>query len=255
MNKTITIGTLVRNRAWVLPYFLSHIENIDYPKNLIDCIFVVNDSTDNSLEILKQFKLKNEKLYNRIIIDVYNRNAPIDVREIKTRDNYIYDHLATLRNYLMSKIKTDKFLSVDSDILVPSNIISNLISQDKEIISSLIYNGYLISPNSPWKYPNIMNVATHIKNGDQWMNVYAHIQNYYIKNAENLKEDKIIEVDLTGAVLLIDKEVFKKAKYGYHSCGEDAIFCEEAKKLNYKIYCNIGLFSKHIMNESMLQRE
>lgn len=247
---TITIGSLVRNRAWILPDFLKHIEDIDYPKNLIEVIFIINDSTDDSLQILNNFKKEYNHHYKKITIEQYNRNAPEDERTVNTRKNYIYDHLAILRNYLMSKVKTDYFLNIDSDILVPSNILINLLSHKKEAISSIIFNGYELHPNEPWKYPNIMKVATHMKIADKWVNVYSHIQNYYVKNANNLKEDKVIEVDLTGAVFLVSKKIYEKAKYGYHTCGEDAIFCEEIKKLGFKIYCNLGLFSKHVMNKN-----
>lgn len=246
---TVTIGSLVRNRAWILPDFLKHIEDIDYPKNLIDILFIVNDSTDDSLQILNNFKNKNKNMYNKITIEIYNKNAPEDKREHKLRSTFIYSHLANLRNYLLSKCKTEKLLSVDSDILVQSNILNKLLESNKEVVSSLIYNGYELASENPWVYPNIM--STNMQIGEK--KSYKHINNYYVKNSNELKTSKIIEVDLTGAVILIDKKIYKKAKYGNHIYGEDAIFCENAKKLGYKVYCDLSVFSQHIMSEQQLK--
>lgn len=235
----VTIAAPVRNREFILNQYLNHIYNIEYPRENIELYFVLNDSNDRSESILKQFKILNQAKYRRITIDKYNRNVPIDTRITGTRDKHIYHHLSVLKNYIMHNIKTEKLLFIDSDILVPNSVINNLLNAEKDIISGLIYNGYLVDPESPYKYPNIMRLNER--------DIYEHISNQHIRNAPNCIGQNLIRVDLTGAVWLLDKKVYKKIKFGYHPQGEDAYFCAMAQKNGFDLWCDIGTFCTHIM--------
>ncbi|MBT2759848.1 glycosyltransferase [Paenibacillus sp. ISL-20] len=240
---TITIAAPIRDREWILPYYLKHIENIDYPKDKIELLFVINDSSDNTYHLLNDFKNTHINSYKKIRLDTYNRNMPSDIREIVSRKKYIFDHLSKLKNYIMSKVKTDFLLFLDSDILVPSDIITNLLNHQKDIVSGLIWNGYLVSPEKPYLYPNVMKLIEN--------NQYSHIVNYRIKNID--PSPHLINVDLTGAVILLSKKVYKSIKYGFHPQGEDAYFCKMAQNHGFDIYCDLGVFCHHIMNEKLLR--
>ncbi|MBX4152262.1 glycosyltransferase [Paenibacillus lautus] len=240
---TITIAAPIRDREWILPYYLKHIENIDYPKDKIELLFVVNDSTDNSFDILHDYQTNHKNLYKRIRIETYNRKVPIDNRVSITRKNHIYDHLSKLKNYIMSQVKTDYLLFVDSDILVSPDIINNLLKHQKDIVSGLIWNGYLMTPEKPYLYPNVMKLK------DQ--NSYIHIVNHRIKNTESTSY--LTKVDLTGAVILLSKKVYKSIKYGFHPQGEDAYFCKIAQDKGFEIFCDLGIFCHHIMDEKLLR--
>jgi Anp1. len=238
---TITIAAPIRNRDYILNQYLDHIYKIRYPKHKIELLFVVNDSIDHSEEILRAFRNKYKNKYKRITIDTYNRNAPVDTRSTDTRDKHIYNHLSVLKNYIMFKAKTEKLMFIDSDILVPHSVINNLLKSEKDIISGLIYNGYLVDPKRPYKYPNVMKMSEH--------NHYKHIFNQHIKHAPQLKVQHLIEVDLTGAVWMIDKKVYKEIKFGYHPQGEDAHFCAMAQQRGHKIWCDVGTFCTHVMEK------
>lgn len=243
-SSTVTIAAPIRNRAWILPLYLKHIKNIEYPKNKIELLFVVNDSQDESLNLLTEFK-ENHREYKSIRIEKYNRNAPEDKRDLNTRNNYIYTHLSKLRNYIMSKTKTDYLLSIDTDILVQPDIINNLLKSDKDIISGLIWNGYITCVDKPYLYPNIMKIA------EQGM--YRHIVNNYVKNAPSLLSPTLMEVDLTGAVILLSRKVYKSIKYGFHPQGEDAYFCKMAQDKGFELFCDLSVFSHHIMSPEYLE--
>ncbi|QSF43538.1 glycosyltransferase family protein [Paenibacillus tianjinensis] len=240
---TITIAAACRNRDFVIDRYLDHINNISYPKHLLSLCFLINDSKDKTESILREFKQLHNHEYASITIETMNRKVPEDIRSTKVRNEYIYNHLSILKNHIMSKVNTDKLLFIDSDILVPDDIINNLLNADKDIISSLIYNGYLVSPEAPHKYPNIMRLE---ENGQ-----YKHISNYYVKNASTLTEQKLCKVDLTGAVFLLDKKVYKNVKFGYHPQGEDAYFCKMAQDQGFELWCDIATFSRHIMSKDM----
>ena len=55
----IMIGCPVRDREWILPKYLDSIYALSYPKENICLCFIVNDSTDNTLErlLIRGFKL------------------------------------------------------------------------------------------------------------------------------------------------------------------------------------------------------
>lgn len=247
ISKTITIAAPVRNRDWILQYYLDSLFRIDYPKELIELRFVINDSNDLTYDILSKFKSNMNDLYKKIHIDIYNRDVPIDERELSVRNNFIYEHLSKLKNFIISRTKTDYLFFLDTDILVPPDIINNLLKHNKDIVSGLIWNGYLANPKKPYLYPNIM----RLEDG-----VYRHISNRAVRVADTIKSSpscSLMKVDLTGAVVLISREVYKLIKYGFHPQGEDAYFCGMAQEKGFELFCDVGLFCHHIMNKKLLR--
>ncbi|MGR6760430.1 glycosyltransferase [Paenibacillus sp. T2-29] len=241
---TVTIAAPIRNRAWILPLYLECIKNIEYPKNRTELLFVLNDSQDESLNLLTEFK-KNHLEYKNIRIEKYSRNVPEDKRDLNTRNNYIYTHLSKLRNYITSKVKTDYLMFIDTDILVQPDIINNLLKHNKDIVSGLIWNGYISTSDKPYTYPNIMRINS---NG-----FYEHIANNYVKNAPFLSSPILMEVDLTGAVIMLSRKVYKSVKYGFHPQGEDAYFCKMAQDKGFELFCDLSVFSNHIMSPEYLR--
>ena len=245
MNQpTITIAAPIRNREWILHHYLKALEKIDYPKNKIELFFMLNDSNDSSVDILRQFRKESKNKYKRIRVETYNRNIPEDNRDFKIRNNYVYTHLSILKNYVMTKVRTDKLLFIDSDILVQPDIINKLLKSDKDIISGLIWNGYIVNPDKPYSFPNIMKLDIN--------DVYTHIVNNYVKRTKHLTQSHLMKVDLTGAVIMISKEVYKSVKYGFHPQGEDAYFCKMAQSKGFELFCDLSAFSHHIMNAEYL---
>ncbi|MCX7883678.1 MAG: glycosyltransferase [Caloramator sp.] len=226
----IMIGCPVHNREWILPYYLRHVYEIDYPKDKVTLCFVVNDSKDKTLDMLIEFKKKYNKQYRNIIIKEINFNMPEDNRQNRV-EKKIYDRIAKVRNeFLGCLCDEDYVFSIDSDILVPKNSLKRLLSHKKDIVSALVYN----DRNNV--YPNILN----IKNGK--------IVHYF-----DFPKESLFQVDITGAVYLIKGEICKKVKYEYHKLGEDVPFCLNAKKLGYKIWCDSSIICRHIMYPSMLK--
>lgn len=250
MNENkILIATPVNNREKLLPYFLKHLDSIDFNKEDIHLYFLVNNSQDNSKKILFNFMKEHLNEYASIKVETMKTKYKFqDERTTTIRNQYTYRHLSEIRNAALNyakKLNVDYLLSVDSDILVPSNIIDKLLSANRPIVSSLIYNGYLVEPNSPWKYTNIMRF-----NGGN----IEHISNWYTKNAEILTESKLTSVDVTGAVSLISRDVIVgDVRYGYHPKGEDVYFSLDAKSKGFDSFCDLSCFSQHIMCEKQLE--
>ena len=241
---TIDIITPVRNRQFVISYFLDCIKNLDYPKHLISIITILNDSTDNSEQILKQFKQSHQNDYKQIKIITHNLSAPTDSR-IGSREE-IYKTLYKVRNLLLQHCESEYIFSIDSDILCKPDTLKRLLSAKKDIISALIYNGktYGSYVNEPeFKYTNVMNKV----NG-----VYKHFSKRH--NPEKYFIDEVVQVDMTGAIYLFSNKVAKTVKYGFHKNGEDLAFCQSAQAKGFKLYCNINLWQNHIMDAELLEK-
>jgi hypothetical protein len=263
-SATISIVAPIRNREKYLPYYLENIFNLNYDKKNIVLFFLINNSFDSSKKILKDFKAKNNKNYKNIIIEdinkningyneavkkIYGRTIPKNVnadRDVAVRNIFLYSHLAEMRNYILNKCNTDYIFSVDSDIMVYPETLNELLLNNKKCISALICNGHhykkIKEKNNvkidEYKYSNCLYYTKE--------NKPRHI----FKSSYN---KGLIEIDITGAVYLIHKDIYKKCKYGYDLNGEDAYFCRQVQNLGYKIYCDTNIKLPHCMSEELLQ--
>jgi hypothetical protein len=259
MSKRILIACPVRDREFVLSHYLDHIYKVDYKKSIIDLYFIINNSKDNSLQLLKNFQKSHKDEYNSITIETHNDpKIPQDDRSKVIRDNYIYDHLSTLRNMILKKcveLDCDYVLSCDCDILVQPDILNRLLSHNKPIVASLIYNGYLHRPQgcdinynpieNAWRFPNILKKLSD--------GTYQHIANYKVKNWKQNPEGTLLEVDFTGAVSIISKDACKVMEYAWNVLGEDLPACQTAQANGFKLYCDVSCYSQHIMSKELLQ--
>jgi glycosyltransferase involved in cell wall biosynthesis len=228
---SITIGAPVRNRDWILPYYLDHLRKQNYPQDHIRFIFIVNDSMDKSLQILQGFAKKWQYEYESIDIIVKNMRAPEDERT--HRRLQIYRTLAELRNDLLSRVETDYLFSIDSDILAPPETLMTLVESNKEIVAGVIRNDYIMQPNAT--YPNIRtNLLLKQPNGS-----FDHYFGY--------PQNALFEVDVTGAIYLLSRKVCETVRYGYDPQGEDIYFCMRAKEAGFSIWANSNIFAQHVM--------
>lgn len=252
MDKKILVACPVSSRGWIIPYYLRNLKNLDYDKKLIDIYWIVNNSTDNSLSLLKDFKQQHKNEYNSIEIEVYNsKNKFTDDRTLEIRKKHTFYWLAELRNKMLKKcieLNADYLFSSDCDILFKKDLLKRLLSHNKHVISSLLYNGYLVakSLDEAYKYPNILRKAAN--------NKYEHIVNYKVKYPGENSVGTLISCDLTGACILISKEVCSKAKYDWHIQGEDEYFCQAAKQAGYGLWCDISMYSQHVMSPELLEQ-
>ena len=222
----IMIGCPV-NKNRVLPSYLEHIRNLDYPKNKLHLSFLVNNCKDDTYDILYTFR--EEYLNEYYDISLWNLDEIEEAYPDGNRYNKRnYEAFAKLRNVWISMMsdRDDYIFSVDSDVLIPPNSLRQLLSHDKKIIS-------LLFPHEHDMY-NIMKERT-------FQGRYNHI-------FKGSFERKLIKVAVTGGAILVHRDVLDDGvRYEYHRNGEDVAFCEIAREAGYDIYCDAGLEAKHIM--------
>lgn len=239
MNKnypTVTIGCPVRDRELYLPSYLECIKNLDYPLENITLLFIENDSKDSTLSILNKFKNENNHLFHRIKIYTYNQGTPPDERDSYIREQFSYNALSRLRNYWLQQIKTSYALSCDSDIMMPKNTLKQLLSHKQDYVAGLIVNGYLFDKSNPYKYLNILKKV----NGG-----YTHINQY--------PENTLLEVDFSGAIMLLSQKSCKLGHFGFDKQGEDLVMCQTLQSKGIKIYVDTSIRCTHCMSEEYLE--
>jgi hypothetical protein len=234
VKEKVMIGCPVRNRGWILPDYLQHLQNIKYPRSLIEYCFIINDCIDNTREILEEFAQNTLTPVRLITANLGNKQS--DLRGV-----YNLSNLALLRNLLLEEfIESDcqYLLSVDSDILVPPNIISRLIADNCAIVSALVCNGHEL------KNKSIYNILLRTRDGK-----YKHFIDY--------PHNCLFKIDCTGAAYLIKRKVIEsyKIRYSAHSGAEDIGFCEAAARQGLEIYCDSRIECVHIMNKEQYLKQ
>lgn len=218
------IGCPVRNRAWILPVYLQHLTKLHYPADQVEFCFIINDCTDNTEQILQEFAAAYPA---RLLYDYSSLAGGW------RRGSYHYGRLAFLRNRLLEAFLTSDcqyLFSIDSDILVPSHSLLQLIQADVDVISALVCNGEEI--------------------GDRlFYNIFEQINNCLLP-IRDFSRQGVFPVDCTGAAYLIKKQVIASGvRYNACSGPEDIGFCQEVKKHGFSIFCDGRLECRHIMRE------
>jgi hypothetical protein len=75
-----------------------------------------------------------------------------------------------------------------------------------------------------------------------------------IRDIERKGESLLQPVDLTGAVILLSREVLqdKQIRYSPHILGEDGGWAETVFKAGYRMYIDLDTYNQHIMSERCL---
>ncbi len=225
----VMIGCPVRNRAWILPYYLDCLRRLDNREFEVSYCFVINDCSDASPEILARFAREEPE---PVTLVEKNCLYPGGFR----RGEYSFSHLANLRNLLLQvflESNCDYLFSLDSDILVPENTVARLLQDECDIISALVCNGHEIGD------PGIYNILQRGREGS-----YLHIRDF--------PRNRVFPVDCTGAACLIKRAVIATGtRYSGRRGGEDIAFCEAAQARGFSIFCDGRVEGLHYMQEKI----
>lgn len=225
MEGRVLIGCPVRNRGWVLPRYLRCLRDLDYPQELIQYAFVVNNSSDDTLRILQEFA---GQVTSPVIIAIKDMDHP----KSSERGAYNIRNLVTLRNILLSLFLASgcsHLFSVDSDILVSPESLPRLMCLNLPVVSFLVRNDLHLGD---YGYYNI-----------------CRLENGHYRPLTNFPRDYVIPVDCTGAGYLIQRWVIedKGVRYHLHLQGEDAGFCDDARSKGIGLWCHTGIECRHLM--------
>lgn len=193
-TKTITIASLIKNREWCLKEFLIglDLQTRYYDPKLISFFFIVNDSIDESLNMLNAWKEKVKDEYGPIEIKVINfKNT--DNKEHNWGDRKLVN-MAFMRDLCMNEMKkTDYLFMLDSDvILTKPDTLMHLVALQREVVYEVFWAGW---ENGEKKWPQVWQSGGY-EITEQFMNM--------------LKSPGVYEVGLGGACTLFYKSVLEK---------------------------------------------
>ncbi len=221
--------------------FLDRIKTLDY--NNYDILIVDNSRKDDFFHKLK-------KIEGITLVKDYTSEEKNKLRLISSR-NKIIDY-ALENNY-------EYILMMDSDVVPQNNIIKELLSNSKDIISGLYYNYFTIDGQqkyrpvawcciSPEEFKEIC------KQGGLPPIVKSHEDIRRHLTLDEANSEKIIKVKIPSAgCMLIKRNVFEKIRYGLldipgiNSTGDDIYFCTKAREAGFELYCNTKIKCEHLL--------
>ncbi len=243
----VVIGAPVHQRGWVLPVYLRHLREMAIPAGVeIAYCFILNNSTDASEAILDRFR---SQVPNPVRVIHMDRNTlPADAREVAIRDR-IYGWLAELRNRLFDEalvMDADFLFSVDCDNLVPPHALTTLLADQRRAVAAVVDNLPFLFYPEPYRYYNAMNRDPE-RVSPSGEPVWWHVK--------DLPANGLVEVDMSGAVGLIAREVLQRCRYGYSQFGEDCALANQMLAQGWRWALDTRVRTRHIMRAEQLVRD
>lgn len=243
-DRKFAICSLIHNRTWALPYFLKSIKNSNLPF-FTKVYFVANNCNKETLEILNDFEINNANL--DVEIEIY------DFELIREHGNHDWDgellyQMNVMRNKCLEfgrKHNLEAIVSIDSDVVFPSEVIKHLIESDKDIISPVfwaIWDGKSIYDK---KWPQVWD-----RGGYELSDETFHRLKY---------EKRMRVVGGLGAFTKISSAVWER-DVNYDNIynlpsdmrGEDRNFCIRAVVNGFLLWASTYFDLLHLDNEEML---
>ena len=192
-------------------------------------------------EAIKSLTYKN---YDHLLVDNSKENSYL--KKIKAtglqaiKSTYFESakkRILTSRNILRQIViekNYDYLLSLEQDILPPKDIIERLLKSKKEIISAVYF--------MPQKDNLVPMLAVNEDRGK-----YRYLPFEYVDKGKHL-----INVNYAGlGAILISKKVLEKIKFRVDEKPgfDDWFFCKDAEKEGFKIYADLSVKCKHLLNK------
>lgn len=147
---TVLISILVRNKEHTLPYFLTYLERLDYPKDRIALLFFSDHNIDRSIEVLKKWITVNIKNYHSIesVLDEGNTQIPGE-EGVAHWPRERYSHIMDLREEAISLARhkwADYVWVLDADVFITNpNTLYKLMLKRKIITAPMLRSDGLYS--------------------------------------------------------------------------------------------------------------
>ncbi|CAK9802533.1 Glycosyltransferase 25 family member [Anthophora plagiata] len=147
---TVLITILVRNKAHTLPYFLTFIEELNYPKERIHLWIHSDNNVDKSIEILSTWLNNQGSKYHGIKIHFDKEsNGFEDENDIAHWSAQRFLHMINLREEALNEGRNmwaDFIWLLDADVFLTNpNTLDELISKNETVVAPLLKSDGLYS--------------------------------------------------------------------------------------------------------------
>jgi len=239
----IHVTTVVKNRAWVLPYFLGCLGQLDWPAEDLSFYFLDDMSTDGTGALLRGFQTAYAERFRAIVVEESGEQLDDATSARDTTDRPRgYPHLAALRNRALQSARdsdADYWLTIDSDILVVPSILRGLVDGHKNYLGSFIFNDSMGAIGIPIK-GRIPNTGFIDQTGN-------------LRPFKTYEFGNIYPCGYTGAVALANREaIHSGAEFAQHKFGEDMPFCLQLQERGFPCHWDSTLRAVHVMESRLL---
>ena len=131
--------------AWqaqrVLPFYLSCIEALDYPKKSITLYVRTNNSTDRTTDMLRRWVARSRDQYERVEFDASDISESVEQVAVHEREAIRFKLLARLRQESMHRAlqnACDYYFIVDLNNFIKPNTLKALIATGLPIVAPLL---------------------------------------------------------------------------------------------------------------------
>lgn len=241
MDKKVLVGAPVYDgMEYCLNQFIESIKNFSY----------------KNYEILLVDNSDGDELFNKLKSQGINIIKDKNPEEIKVR------RVVSSRNIILSYALENNFdyvLMMDSDVIAPNNIIEELLSCNKDIVSGL-YSAYFTVNGKTKLLPGAWALLTEdeFKEVKENYNLPEHIKSRFDMPRHITKEEadsnSLMEVFMPSAgCMLISRKVFEKVKYdsieedGKIKKADDLVFIDEARKAGFEAFCYTKIKCEHLL--------
>lgn len=236
----LIIGCPIYQRAWILPYWLTCIQNQSVPLKDIGFVFVASPNDYDTVKYLTKWRDNHRE------IEVFDIVYPEGLNHFSHNEGQRhwtlskYENMVNLRNVLLSKVREyqpDYFFSLDSDILIKNpSTLELLIAHIKsgaDAVSPLMF----MTPVGD-KYPSVMKWLDN-PGGKAFRELTFPLGTYF-------------QSDVIMAAKMMSKEVYNSVDYKIHQQGEDLGWSANCAEKGYKLYSASYIYAIHVMSQMML---
>ena len=215
----IMIITLVKNDAKWIPRFLSNFDVLDYPKELLKIIFIYGISTDNSFELISNFKNSHSAWNIKICEELKNFQN-------KTGNSA---YVSSLLNDIKAELTDEEFVwYIDADIVnFPPETLKKLMEVNKDIVAA-------------WAVYIDRDKTEQLADSYIFRDIYGRCISIW----DVSKITKPIELGSVGMCYLVNEKIFRTISF------EDPCpnfqFCKNAREAGYRIWALPYLKVYHI---------
>ncbi|BES98199.1 glycosyltransferase 25 family [Nesidiocoris tenuis] len=150
-SETVLISILVRNKAHTLPYFLTYLEKLDYPKDRISLWIRSDHNQDNSIEIVEKWLTEYGHKYHSVH-KVLDKQSPPKIEGEQGLAHWPksrYHHVIPLRESALHTARymwADYIWVLDCDVFITnSTTLRDLIAKNLPIVAPALRSDGLYS--------------------------------------------------------------------------------------------------------------
>lgn len=235
-TEQVTIAILAKDKAHLLPLYLSLIERQTYPASLIKLYIRTNNNRDNTREILEQWIGKVKDRYSEIYYDAGDVSEPVQEYNPHEWNPLKLKVLQRLRQESVewARARGTHYFVADCDNFIIPETLERLLETGLPVVGPLLRN--VDDPASCYaNYHHVTDANGYYRHSTQYYDIlYGHVKG-------------LIEVEVIHCTYLVRNEVLDVVQYDDGSGRYDYVnFSHSLRKAGIPQYIDNRRFYGHL---------